>query len=145
MGSVMTISEYNEWYKELQKAMSFLNCIDHALEKCDDNTTMQFRVIGWSEDLKEFMCDAINCYARETRKAVNDSRPIIGLRIGDLIDVKQVCDEYGTPYLGSLFVGFGNDIKFASLERELDEYPVVLKFFGGNNKYIVIKTGWKST
>jgi len=64
----MTVKEYNEWYNKLNHARSFIYCIDHALQKSDENAKMQFKVIGWSEELKEFLAKAIECYAEEVRK-----------------------------------------------------------------------------
>lgn len=55
----MTVKEYNEWYKKLNNAQSFIFCIDHALQKSDDNARMQFLVIGWSDEMKQFLEDAI--------------------------------------------------------------------------------------
>lgn len=57
----MTIKEYNEkFYPLANKALSFVNCIDHALQKSDDNARMQMQVIGWDEDTKAFLLEAIN-------------------------------------------------------------------------------------
>lgn len=57
----MTIKEYNEqFYPQYNKACSFVSCLDHALQKSDDNARMQMKVIGWDEDTKAFLLDAIN-------------------------------------------------------------------------------------
>ena len=57
----MTIKEYNEkFYPQCNKAWSFVHCLDHALQKSDDNARMQLKVIGWDEDTKEFLLDAIS-------------------------------------------------------------------------------------
>ena len=57
----MTIKEYNEiFYPLCNKAFSFVNCIDHTLQKSDDNARMQMKVIGWNEDTKAFLLDAIS-------------------------------------------------------------------------------------
>ena len=66
----MTVSEYNEWYKKLNNARSFIYCIDHALQKSDDNAKMQFSVIGWSPEMQDFLESAIECYAKKQRKKV---------------------------------------------------------------------------
>lgn len=66
----MTVPEYNEWHKELNRARSFVHCIDHALEKSDGNAKMQFEVIGWSPELKDFLNSAIECYADKQRSSV---------------------------------------------------------------------------
>lgn len=57
----MTIKEYNEqFYPQCNKASSFVRCLDHALQKSDDNARMQLKVIGWDEDTKEFLLEAIS-------------------------------------------------------------------------------------
>lgn len=57
----MTIKEYNEkFYPQYNKARSFVSCLDHALQKSDDNARMQLAVIGWDEDTKEFLLEAIS-------------------------------------------------------------------------------------
>lgn len=66
----MKVKEYNEWHKKLNNARSFVSCIDHALEKSDNNAKMQFGVIGWNEELKEFLNNAIECYAKTMRSKV---------------------------------------------------------------------------
>ena len=66
----MTIKEYNEqFYPQANKAFSFVNCLDHALQKSDDNARMQMKVIGWDEDTKAFLLDAI----RRMETAAKDS------------------------------------------------------------------------
>lgn len=66
----MTVKEYNEWYRKLNNARSFVYCINHALDKCDNNAKMQFEVIGWSNEMKEFLNEAIECYAKKQRTLV---------------------------------------------------------------------------
>ena len=64
----MTIKEYNEqFYPQANKAFSFVNCLDHALQKSDDNARMQMKVIGWDEDTKAFLLDAIRRIERDAR------------------------------------------------------------------------------
>jgi len=69
----MTVREYNEWCKKLNNARSFVYCIDHALQKSDDNAKMQFSVIGWSAEMKDFLETAIECYAQKQRKDLRES------------------------------------------------------------------------
>ena len=66
----MTVKEYNERLKILNRAQSFVLCIDHALEKSDENTKMQFEVIGWTKELKEFLLSATECYSKDMRSRV---------------------------------------------------------------------------
>ena len=57
----MTVKEYNEiFYPQCMKAFSFVNCMDHALQKSDDNARMQMQVIGWDENTKAFLLEAIS-------------------------------------------------------------------------------------
>lgn len=66
----MTVKEYNEkFYPQCNKAYSFVNCLDHAIQKSDDNARMQLEVIGWDEDTKEFLLEAIS----RMRTAAQDS------------------------------------------------------------------------
>ena len=56
----MTVKEFNEnFYPQYRKAVSFINCLDHALAKSDDNARMQMRVIGWDKDMQMFLLDAL--------------------------------------------------------------------------------------
>lgn len=51
----MTIKEYNEiFYPKYNKANSFVRCMEHALQKSNDNARMQMRVIGWDDETKDF-------------------------------------------------------------------------------------------
>lgn len=57
----MTVKEFNEYfYPQYNKALSFVDCLDLALQKCDDNAHMQMKVIGWDEDTKLFLLDALS-------------------------------------------------------------------------------------
>ena len=57
----MTPQEYNKhFYPQYLKACSFVNGVDHALAKSDDNARMQMQVIGWDESTKCFLLDAID-------------------------------------------------------------------------------------
>ena len=67
----MTVKEYNEWYNKLNHARNFVGCVDHALQKSDDNARMQFRVIGWSKELEEFLYNAIECYADKIHNQID--------------------------------------------------------------------------
>lgn len=68
----MTVREYNdEWYKKFNNARSFVFCIDHALQKSDDNARMQFSVIGWSDEMKQFLEDAIEYYAERKKGEIS--------------------------------------------------------------------------
>lgn len=56
----MNIVEYNTIYHPAHnKAVSFVSCLDHALEKCDDNARMQLDVIGWDEQTKNLLLHAL--------------------------------------------------------------------------------------
>ena len=56
----MTVKDYNEkFYPQYNKAVSFVSCMEHALQKSDDNARMQMKVIGWDEETKAFLLDAL--------------------------------------------------------------------------------------
>jgi len=64
----MTVKEFNEnFWPQYNKAVSFVNCMEHALQKSDDNARMQMRVIGWNEDTKLFLLDALRRIERDAR------------------------------------------------------------------------------
>ena len=71
----MTVKEYNEvFYHQCSKALSFINCLDHALQKSDDNARMQMRVIGWGENTKAFLLDAIRRMEDSARESYRWSK-----------------------------------------------------------------------
>ena len=66
----MTVKEFNEnFWPQYNKAVSFVNCMEHALQKSDDNARMQMRVIGWDKDTQKFLLDAL----RRMEDAARDS------------------------------------------------------------------------
>ena len=64
----MTIKEYNTlYYPAHNKAVSFVSCLDHALQKCDDNARMQLDVIGWDEQTKNVLLHALSIMDQQTK------------------------------------------------------------------------------
>lgn len=64
----MNIKEYNTiYYPAHNKAVSFVHCLDHALEKCDDNARMQLDVIGWDEQTKNLLLHALYMMDQKTK------------------------------------------------------------------------------
>lgn len=64
----MNIVEYNTiYYPAHNKAVSFVSCLDHALQKCDDNTRMQLDVIGWDEQTKNLLLHALYMMDQQTK------------------------------------------------------------------------------
>lgn len=66
----MTVHEYNNWYLKMNHAFNFIHSIDHALQKSDENARMQFEVIGWSQEVKDFLDDSIACYNSTKRRSI---------------------------------------------------------------------------
>nr|DAH39606.1 MAG TPA: hypothetical protein [Caudoviricetes sp.] len=57
----MTILEYNKhFYPIYNKALSFLENLDHTLSKCDDNAHVQLECIGWDKQTQAFLKDALS-------------------------------------------------------------------------------------
>lgn len=68
----MTIKSYNEWYSKCyNKALSFVLCIDHALEKSDDNAKMQMKIIGYDDDTKTTLLEALEMLRKNKRFEIN--------------------------------------------------------------------------
>lgn len=66
----MTVKEFNEnFWPQYNKACSFVNCMEHSLQKPDDNARMQMKVIGWDKDTQMFLLDAL----RRMEDAARDS------------------------------------------------------------------------
>ena len=69
----MTVKGYNEWYsKRYNKALSFVLCIDHALEKSDDNAKVQMKIIGYDDDTKTTLLEALETLRKSKRFEVNE-------------------------------------------------------------------------
>ena len=62
----MTTFDYNKYfYPVYNKAISFLGNLDHALSKCDDNARTQLGCVGWDEQTKAFLNDALSRMHKE--------------------------------------------------------------------------------
>lgn len=67
-----TAKAYNEdFYPGYSKAISFLNCIDGALEYCGAEAQRQAKIVGWDEDTKRLLYAALVCYDREVRSNID--------------------------------------------------------------------------
>lgn len=67
----MKASEYNsEIFPKISHAQSFLHCLDHALDKAGENAQVQVRVIGWNDELKQFLSEAVEHYANYLREQI---------------------------------------------------------------------------
>ena len=64
----MNIKEYNTiYYPAHNRAVSFVSCLDRALQKCDDNARMQLGVIGWNEQTKNILLHALCMMDQQTK------------------------------------------------------------------------------
>lgn len=62
---IMTIKEYNTvLHPKIGWARVFINGIDHAAQKTDNpkETQRQLACIGWSDECKETILEALDCY-----------------------------------------------------------------------------------
>lgn len=67
-----TPKAYNEnFYPIYSKARSFLNCLNDAVEYSGTEAQKQVKIIGWSEEVKQFLFAALECYDREVRNNIN--------------------------------------------------------------------------
>ncbi len=68
----MTVREYNkEFYPKYQKAVSFISCLNHTLNKCDPDTKRQLSIIGWDKDTEKMIQDALELLNKETRHDIH--------------------------------------------------------------------------
>ena len=71
----MTAQEYNKiFYPAWNKAESFVLCFEHALQKSDDNARKQMECIGWDEETKQFLLDAIQMMKDSAKTSYSWSR-----------------------------------------------------------------------
>lgn len=62
---------YNKlFYPSLNRACSFVNCLDHALQKSGEEAKRQCAIIGWGEDTKLFLIAALKAYDRCVRSRI---------------------------------------------------------------------------
>lgn len=70
----MDVKTYNtEVYPKINHARSFLYCLDHALQKSGEEAQKQVSIIGWNDELKQFMRKAIEYYADYLRSQLETS------------------------------------------------------------------------
>lgn len=67
----ISVQKYNdEVYPEIQKALSFISCIDNAIRKSEGDAEKQFRCIGWNDETKKLILDAIDQYNESIKTKV---------------------------------------------------------------------------
>ena len=70
----MTIKDYNTiLYPRISCATVFVNGIEHAMQKTDnpDEILKQLACIGWSDECKETILAALECYKEILLQQVN--------------------------------------------------------------------------
>ena len=66
----MTVKEYNEWYRKYDNTLAFVLAIDHTLDKAGDEAKHQMRCIGWGEERKRILIDALESLKCEKKKEI---------------------------------------------------------------------------
>ena len=67
----MTVKEFNtELYPKISHAKAFILNLDHAMQKAGRKAAEQVEMIGWSQEIKNFIVDAIDCYEKELRDRI---------------------------------------------------------------------------
>ena len=67
----ISVQEFNtDYFWRINNASSFIHCIDHALEKSDENAKMQMRVIGWDDKTKQTLNDAVAALDKQWRSMI---------------------------------------------------------------------------
>ena len=70
----MTVKEYNTvLYPKISHAKVFINGIEHATQKTDNpsDTQKQLACIGWSDECRETILEALKCYEAMLIKQLN--------------------------------------------------------------------------
>lgn len=77
----MTVKEYNIVHlPKIKKAESFIYCINHALDKSDDNARIQMQVIGWDDETAKTINEALKLLRKKYQSEIKDAvkiRPVI--------------------------------------------------------------------
>lgn len=69
---MVTPKKYNNcFYPSYSKARSFVQCINNSLEKCNADAKRQMEIIGWDDETKRMLLDALECYDRKVRSNIN--------------------------------------------------------------------------
>jgi hypothetical protein len=64
----MTVKEYNkEFLPKIYHATGFIHNLEHAMQKTEDydGAMKQLNCIGWSDELKETIWKALECYRKQ--------------------------------------------------------------------------------
>lgn len=95
----MDVKTYNtKFIPQYETAICFIQNLQHTLEgKCDKESLRQLQIIGWNEETKKFISDALNLYVE---KVVNE------LNLGDNYSSdnnisKENCPIYGKQSLSA--------------------------------------------
>ena len=68
----MTVKEFNDFYiHKFCKAVSFINCLDHALDKCDENTRKQLKIIGYDIETKNIIRNSLALLEASIRQDIS--------------------------------------------------------------------------
>lgn len=68
----MTVRDFNNWYtSKFNKAASFVNCLNHALQKTDDNAKAQLKAIGWDKETDEVLIEALRILKNYKRECID--------------------------------------------------------------------------
>lgn len=65
--------EYNEWMKKYSSARCFIHSIDHAIDKAGDEARKQMKCIGWKEDMKQTLYEALEALKEKKHSMIEFS------------------------------------------------------------------------
>ena len=55
----MTVKEFNDWHRKWDSAYCFVKNIDHAMYKAGEKASIQMQCIGWSDEVKDTLIEAL--------------------------------------------------------------------------------------
>ena len=66
----MTVKEYNDWISKYNGAFCFVHAIDHAMYKAGNEARHQMECIGWSDEMKNTLLEALEALKDKKRSMV---------------------------------------------------------------------------
>lgn len=67
----MTVKEFNEWIRKYNGAFCFVHAIDHAMDKAGNEAIYQMKCIGWSDEMKSTLLEALEALKEKKRSMID--------------------------------------------------------------------------
>ena len=116
----MTVAEYNEWIRKCNGVYCFVNNINHALDKAGDEAVHQMACIGWGNETKQMLDEALRALVEKKRSEIEFKKSVLTKNIDD------------HPYTGIKCAGYLGELVAKKTDKELGitkgkKYKIVAK------------------